>query len=129
MNDHESATPARACPVCGAPVPAQPGAGQPTRYCSSRCKSRAARQRRIERENTPKQPAEHTTASVSGEDLRVARQLSRETAIGMVVADPDALNTVLTRAKPMIAAPAHRATGWREVAATISALAAMIPED
>ena len=36
------------CPVCGTPVQPQPGRGQPRRYCSSRCKSRAARDRRID---------------------------------------------------------------------------------
>ena len=129
MSDNGSPVAQRSCPVCGDPVPSQPGAGRPNRYCSSKCKSRAARQRRIERELALKLGAREPDLLVIGEHLRLTRQLSREAAIDLVAGDPDALNAVLARVKPMIASPTHRATRWRDVAAMVSTLAAMIPED
>ena len=44
-----TASPKTACPVCGDAVSAQTGRGQPHRYCSSRCNTRAARTRRVDR--------------------------------------------------------------------------------
>lgn len=61
--------------------------------------------------------------------MRITRALSRQVAIELVSADPEALNAALVRAKPLLASPTHRATGWREVATTITALAAMIGDD
>ena len=59
----------------------------------------------------------------------MARSISKDAAIELVSADPEALNDALMKAKPMVASPIHRATGWGEVAATIAALSAMIPDD
>lgn len=129
MSNYKPATLLRVCPVCGGPVPVQPGAGRPSRYCSSRCKSRAARQRRIERELASGPDADGPTSHVIADDVRQARRLSRQAAIDLVADDPDALNIVLTRATTMISSPAQRESRWREVAATISALAALIPEE
>ncbi|NLA28569.1 MAG: hypothetical protein GX875_02785 [Propionibacterium sp.] len=58
--------------------------------------------------------------------VQSARTLSRQAAIELLRADPDALDAVLVRVKPMIAAPTHQATGWGKVASTIRELAAMI---
>lgn len=123
-------TPAgRSCPVCGEPVAPQAGAGRPRRYCSSKCKSRADRQRRTERALSPAPATKPPTAADAAERLRVTRALTREAAIELVAADPEAMVTVLARARPMIASPVHRASRWREVAVSITALAAMVPAD
>lgn len=129
MNRPKPESPAASCAVCGGEVAPQPGAGRPRRYCSSRCKSRADRQRRKDRALSPNQQPKSSKSLLLDEQLRITRNVTREAAIELVAADPDALNEVLVRAKPIIASPTHRATRWREVAATISMLAAMIPED
>jgi predicted nucleic acid-binding Zn ribbon protein len=41
--------PQATCPICGNPVPPQPGAGQPRKYCNAACKMKAYRQRERER--------------------------------------------------------------------------------
>lgn len=128
MSKTNLASAGRACPVCGGPVPSQPGAGRPGIYCSSRCKSRAARQRRAGRALSLKPAAKASEPSGVDERVRIVRTMSREAAIGLVAADPDALHAALTRASPMIASPAHRATRWGDVAAMIGRLAAMIPD-
>ena len=117
------------CRVCGEHVAPQLGAGQPRRYCSRRCKSRADRQRRAERALSPKPAPKPSDSFEVTERLRITRSLSREAAIELVAGDPEALNAALIRTKPLIASPTHRATRWREVAATIGTLSAMIPDD
>ena len=120
----------RVCPVCGGAVAPQPGRGRPRRYCSSACKSRAARQRRTDRALSPTPVASSATDRWEiAERVRITRALTRQVAIEKVAGDPDALNSALLRARTLLASPTHRATGWREVAATITALAAMIPDD
>ena len=120
------------CPVCGTPVEPQPGRGQPRRYCSSRCKSRAARDRRTDpatiAERTPK-PAAAADDWAAAERLRVTALLTRDAAIELVAADPDALAEALRRSRRMVASPTMRATSWREVAAVIAELADMVPAD
>ncbi len=128
MSNERPALSGRGCPVCGEPVPAQPGAGRPNRYCSSRCKSRAARQRRAERELAPQSVPARQESSGIEEHVQPVRTLSRQAAMELLAADPDALNAVLVRVKPIIAAPTHQTTGWGQLAATIRELAAMIPE-
>lgn len=117
------------CPVCGAPVPPQPGRGQPRRYCSSRCKSRAAR----DRLTTPpapaeKQPDDHADWAVT-ERLRATQTLTRDAAIDLVASDPAALARALRQATRMIASPMMRAGSWRDVTLAITELADMIPDD
>lgn len=130
MSDPSTEPQRRVCPVCGGQVASQPGRGQPRRYCSSACKSRAARQRRTERDLSPTPASGSATDSWEiDERMRITRALTRQVAIEMVAGDPDALNSALIRAKTLLASPTHRATGWGEVAATITALAAMIPDD
>ena len=120
------------CPVCGTPVEPQPGRGQPRRYCSSRCKSRAARDRRTDpatiAERTPK-PAAAADDRTAEERLRVTGILTRDAAIELVASDPDALVEALRRARRMVASPTMRATSWREVGAMIAELADMVPAD
>ncbi|NLH69122.1 MAG: hypothetical protein GX454_02920 [Brooklawnia sp.] len=129
----ETTAPARGvCPVCGTPVQPQPGRGQPRRYCSSRCKSRAARDRRADAvttaEPTPK-PAAAADDWAAEERLRVTGILTREAAVELVATDPDALAEALRLARRMVASPTMRATSWREVSALIAELADMVPAD
>ena len=129
----ETTAPARGvCPVCRTPVQPQPGRGQPRRYCSSRCKSRAARDRRNDAvttaEPTPK-PAAAADDSAVEERLRVTGILTREAAIELVATDPDALAESLRLARRMVASPTMRAASWREVSALIAELADMLPAD
>lgn len=119
------------CPVCGSEFPPQGGRGQPRRYCSSRCKSRAARDRRESgstQSSPPEAPAPETEWEAS-EQLRITQSLTRQAAIDLVANDPAALNAVLKRAELLVTSPLHRATDWREVTVTISALAELIPDD
>ena len=120
------------CPVCGTPVEPQPGRGQPRRYCSSRCKSRAARDRRTDpatiAERTPK-PAAAADDRTAEERLRVTGSLTRDAAIELVASDPDALTEALRRSRRMVASPTMRATSWREVAVVVAELAEMVPAD
>ena len=120
------------CPVCGTPVQPQSGRGQPRRYCSSRCKSRAARDRRTDpatiAERTPK-PAAAADDWAAEERLRVTGILTRDAAIELVASDPDALAEALRRARRMVASPTMRATSWRDVAVVIAELADMVPGD
>lgn len=131
-NDDKPAPARGVCPVCGASVQPQPGRGQPRRYCSSRCKSRAARNRRTDpvpaAEPTPK-PAAAAADWVVQERLRVTGILTRDAAIELVASDPEALAVVLRRVRRMVASPTLRATSWREVAALIAELAGMVPAD
>lgn len=131
-NDETTAPVRGVCPVCGTPVQPQPGRGQPRRYCSSRCKSRAARDRRTDAvttaEPTPK-PAAAAEDWAAEERLRVTGILTREAAIELVATDPDALAGALRQARRMVASPTMRATSWREVAALIAELADMVPAD
>ena len=129
----ETTAPVRGvCPVCGTLVQPQPGRGQPRRYCSSRCKSRAARDRRTDAvttaELTPK-PAAAAEDWAAEERLRVTGILTREAAIELVATDPDALAESLRLARRMVASPTMRATSWREVSALIAELADMVPAD
>lgn len=119
------------CPVCGSELPPQGGRGQPRRYCSSRCKSRAARDRRDAdgtRSPAPKAPAPETEWEAT-EQLRITQSLTRQAAIDLVAGDPSALAVVLQRVERIVASPAHRAMAWREVAVSISSLAGVIPDD
>ncbi|MEA4945832.1 MULTISPECIES: hypothetical protein [Propionibacteriales] len=131
-NDDVAAPMRGVCPVCGTPVEPQPGRGQPRRYCSSRCKSRAARDRRTDpvtaAEPTPK-PAAAVDDWASEERLRVTGSLTRDAAIELVASDPDALAEALRRSRRMVASPTMRATSWREVAAAVAELAEMVPAD
>lgn len=131
-NDDVSAPVRGVCPVCGTPVQPQSGRGQPRRYCSSRCKSRAARDRRTDPvtavKPTPK-PAAAADDWAAAERLRVTALLTRDAAIELVAADPDALAEALRRSRRMVASPTMRATSWREVAAVIAELADMVPAD
>lgn len=131
-NDETTAPVRGVCPVCRTPVQPQPGRGQPRRYCSSRCKSRAARDRRTDAvttvEPTPKLAAEVDDWAAE-ERVRVTGILTREAAIELVAADPDALAEALRLARRMVASPTMRATSWREVSALIAELADMVPAD
>ena len=131
-NDWTTAPVRGVCPVCGTPVQPQPGRGQPRRYCSSRCKSRAARDRRTDAvttaEPTPK-PAAVADDWAAEERLRVTGVLTRDAAIELVASDPDALAEALRRSRRMVASPTMRATSWREVAAAVAELAEMVPAD
>ena len=131
-NDEATAAVRGVCPVCGTLVQPQPGRGQPRRYCSSRCKSRAARDRRADAvttaELTPK-PAAAAEDWAAEERLRVTGILTREAAIELVATDPDALAESLRLARRMVASPTMRATSWREVSALIAELADMVPAD
>ena len=131
-NDDVAAPMRGVCPVCGTPVEPQPGRGQPRRYCSSRCKSRAARDRRTDpvtiAKPTPK-PAAAAADWAAEERLRVTGILTRDAAIELVASDPDALVEALRRARRMVASPTMRATSWREVGAMIAELADMVPAD
>lgn len=131
-NDDPTAHVRGVCPVCGTPVQPQPGRGQPRRYCSSRCKSRAARDRRTD-PVTVAQPTPKATAAADDwaaeERLRVTGILTRDAAIELVASDPDALAEVLRRSRRMVASPTMRATSWREVAAVVAELADMVPAD
>lgn len=131
-NDDVSAPVRGVCPVCGTPVEPQPGRGQPRRYCSSRCKSRAARDRRTDpvtiAKPTPK-PAAAAADWAAEERLRVTGILTRDAAIELVASDPDALAEALRRARRMVASPTMRATSWRDVAVVIAELADMVPGD
>lgn len=130
MSDPTTEPQGPVCPVCGGTVASQQGRGQPRRYCSSACKSRAARQRRTDRALSPTPTTASTADSWElAERVQITRALTREVAIEMVAGDTDALNSALIRARTLLASPTHRATRWREVAATITALAAMIPDD
>ena len=122
MSDAETRPSGAMCPVCGGNVSPQSGSGRPRRYCSSACKSRAARERRNERGDSP--PLRRTQASGgdAGEQLRASRRLTRQAAVELVAADPAALNAVLLAARMMLVSPTHRATGWREVAVTVKGL-------
>ncbi len=104
MSDPTTEPQGPVCPVCGGAVASQSGRGQPRRYCSSACKSRAARQRRTDRALSPT-PA---TASAAdrweiAERVRITRALTREVAIEKVAGDPDALNSALLRARTLLA--------------------------
>ena len=131
-NDDVAAPMRGVCPVCGTPVEPQPGRGQPRRYCSSRCKSRAARDRRTD-PVTAADPTPYPAAAVddwaSEERLRVTGSLTRDAAIELVASDPDALAEALRRSRRMVASPTMRATSWREVAAAVAELAEMVPAD
>lgn len=132
VNGETSAPVRGVCPVCGTPVQPQPGRGQPRRYCSSRCKSRAARDRRTDAvttaELTPK-PAAAADDWVAEERLRVTGILTRDAAIELVATDPDALAESLRLARRMVASPTMRAASWRDVSALIAELADMVPAD
>lgn len=132
VNGETSAPVRGVCPVCGTPVQPQPGRGQPRRYCSSRCKSQAARDRRTDSvtaaKPTPK-PAEAADDWAAEERLRVTGILTREAAIELVATDPDALAETLRLSRRMVASPTMRATSWRQVAAVIAELAEMVPAD
>lgn len=125
MEDQRTGAEGVACPVCGGLVPRQSGRGQPRRYCSSRCKSLAARRRRGQHANRPPE-ASPPSADERPEE---SRTLTRRAAIELVAADPAALNEALLRVRTMIVAPAGRASGWHEVAATLQGLAGSIPGD
>lgn len=129
MSDTEAAPSGAVCPVCGGNVSPQVGRGQPRRYCSSACKSRAARERRNERRDSP--PLRRTQASndAAGEQLRASRRLTRQAAVELVAADPAALNAALLATRRVLVSPAHRASSWGEVAGTVKRLAAAIPDD
>lgn len=130
MSNPQTEPQGSACPVCGGDVPPQPGSGQPRRYCSSRCKSQAARQRRADRDLSPTPTALQASGTWDvAERVRITRALSKRVAIEQVAADPNALNAALIKAKTLLASPTYRATSWREVATTITALAAMIGDD
>lgn len=119
-----------ACPVCGDAVLAQTGRGQPRRYCSSRCKSRAARTRHVERvESQSERATENSPAGETAGLLASSSRLTREAAVELVSRDPTALNAALQAARPMLISPVHRTSGWREVAVTVKGLAAAIPDD
>ena len=132
MTDAKPAPSGAVCPVCGGNVSPQVGRGQPRRYCSSRCKSQAARDRRTDSvtaaKPTPK-PAEAADDWAAEERLRVTGILTREAAIELVATDPDALAESLRLARRMVASPTMRATSWREVSALIAELADMVPAD
>lgn len=132
-NNRDSTAPAGGvCPVCGTHVQPQPGRGQPRRYCSSKCKSRAARDRRTG--PTPStqatlKPAPAPEDWLVQERLRVTGMLTRDAAVELVCSDPDALADALGRARRMVASPTMRATSWRPVVTAIAELAGMIPDD
>lgn len=117
------------CLVCGEPVAPQPGAGRPRRYCSSRCKSRAERNRRLARDLSADSEPKRAPTTSGDHHLTKARRMSRQAAIELVAADPTALREVLLRAKPMIVTPSHRAASWREVTEIVHALAELTPRD
>lgn len=115
--------------MCGAPVSPQEGRGQPRRYCSSRCKSRAARDRLTTAPAPPATRPDEAAGWAASERLRVTQTLTRDAAIDLVASDPAALARALRRATPMVASPMLRAGSWRDVAVVISELADMIPGD
>lgn len=125
MQEQQTGVNGAACPVCGEPVPPQTGRGQPRRYCSSRCKSAAARRRR---EQIVKQPLAASHSSRDAQPVQL-RRLSRQEAIGLVASDPAALVEALTRARAMITSPVGRASGWYEVAIALKGLVASFPGD
>ena len=129
MNHAETRPSGAICPVCGGSVSPQTGSGRPRRYCSSACKSRAARERRNARGDPPPPRPAQASGGDAGEQLRASRRLTRQAAVELVAADPAALNAVLLAARMMLVSPTHRATGWREVAVTVKGLAASIPDD
>ena len=129
MSDTETRPSGVMCPVCGGNVSPQNGSGRPRRYCSSACKSRAARERRNARGDPPPPRPAQASGGDAGEQLRASRRLTRQAAVELVAADPAALNAVLLAARMMLVSPTHRATGWREVAVTVKGLAASIPDD
>ena len=108
------------CPVCHGLVAPLDGPGQPRRYCSSRCKSRAARSRRelglVDR------PAILETDTGS----RRTRQPSRDQAIAMVCDDPVILLECLWIANHRLSSPHARETGWSLVADQIRRMAAVL---
>lgn len=115
--------------MCGEPVPPQPGAGRPSVYCSSRCKSLASRLRRKQRELAAQPAAKTTEIRPSTTQPSQARSMARDAAIELVAADPSATLAVLMQSKSMILAPTHRASRWSEVSSMIRTMAALLPDD
>lgn len=115
---------ARLCPVCDGPVAPLEGPGQPRRYCSSRCKSRAARRRRelgLAQGSAP-----------TGESRRAStrtRQPRRDYAIALVIDDPFAMMECLSVAQIRIESPFARETGWGLVADRIRLMAKSLGDE
>jgi len=121
---------AQICPVCQGPVVPLNGPGQPRRYCSSRCKSRAARKRReigavssLRPESARLDELEATKAS------RRTRPATRDAAIAMVTSDPMAMLQCLWFVAPRVSSPHVRESGWSMVADQIRRLAHEIDDD
>ena len=130
LKEATTRAPARAaCPVCGAPVLPQEGRGQPRRYCSSRCKSQAARDRLTTTPAPPELQPDDPAAWTVDERLRITQALTRDAAIDLVASDPAALARALRQATRMVASPMMRAGSWRDVTLAITELADMIPDD
>ena len=129
MNHAETRPSGAICPVCGGSVSPQTGSGRPRRYCSSACKSRAARERRNARGGSPPLRPAQASGAAAGEQLRASRRLTRQAAVELVAADPAALNAALLAARRVLVSPTHRASSWGEVADTVKRLAAAIPDD
>ena len=125
MVEQQTGVSGAGCPVCGEPVPPQTGRGQPRRYCSSRCKSAAARRRREQIVNQPLAASQPSRDAQSTQPRRLARQ----EAIGLVASDPTALVEALTKARAMINSPTSRASGWHEVVVSLKSLAESFPVD
>ena len=129
MNHAETRPSGAICPVCGGSVSPQTGSGRPRRYCSSACKSRAARERRNARGDPPPPRRTQASGGDAGEQLRASRRLTGQAAVELVAADPAALNAALLAARRVLVSPTHRASSWGEVAGTVKRLAAAIPDD
>jgi len=121
---------AQICPVCHGPVVPLDGPGQPRRYCSSRCKSRAARKRR---EIGLVTSLRHECAGVDEQEStktsRRTRPVTRDAAIAMVTSDPVAMLECLWFVGSRVSSPHARESGWSMVADQIRRMAREIGDD
>jgi hypothetical protein len=115
------------CPVCQGPVVPLDGPGQPRRYCSSRCKSRAARRRRETGLATAAVPpigrrVEPEAAACLGND----RPEWRDFAVAAVTSDPLLMLQCMSLVESKVGSRYADGAGWAVVSDQIRRLAGQI---
>ena len=118
---------APACPVCQGPVVPLDGPGQPRRYCSSRCKSRAARKRRETALAVSAPPSigrggDPEAVPIPGLD----RPAWRDAAVAAVTSDPLLMLHCMSLVESKVGSRYADGAGWAVVSDQIRRLAAQI---